>query len=77
VGSELDGCRGRREGHGSGLNATSHWEQADVQDYEIVPTALPKYLGGADRAGAQRAMQAMLGMAKLDIAGLKKTCEAA
>ena len=30
--------------------------------WQIVPTALPKYLGGADKAGAQRAMQAMMGM---------------
>jgi predicted 3-demethylubiquinone-9 3-methyltransferase (glyoxalase superfamily) len=45
--------------------------------WQIVPTALPKYLGGADRAGAQRAMQAMLGMAKLDIAGLKMAYEGA
>jgi predicted 3-demethylubiquinone-9 3-methyltransferase (glyoxalase superfamily) len=43
--------------------------------WQIVPTALPKYLGGADRAGAQRAMQAMLAMSKLDIAGLKKAYE--
>ncbi len=45
--------------------------------WQIVPTALPKYLGGADRAGAQRAMKAMLGMVKLDIAGLKKAYEGA
>jgi predicted 3-demethylubiquinone-9 3-methyltransferase (glyoxalase superfamily) len=45
--------------------------------WQIVPTALPKYLGGSDRAGAQRAMQAMLGMVKLDIAGLKKAYEGA
>ena len=43
--------------------------------WQIVPTALPKYLGGADRAGAQRAMQAMLGMVKLDIAALKRAYE--
>jgi predicted 3-demethylubiquinone-9 3-methyltransferase (glyoxalase superfamily) len=43
--------------------------------WQIVPTALPKYLGGADRAGAQRAMQAMLGMVKLDIDGLKRAYE--
>ena len=42
--------------------------------WQIVPTALPKYLGG-DRAGAQRAMQAMLGMVKLDIEGLKRAYE--
>jgi predicted 3-demethylubiquinone-9 3-methyltransferase (glyoxalase superfamily) len=45
--------------------------------WQIVPTALPKYLGGADRAGAQRAMQAMLGMVKLDIEGLKQAYEGA
>ena len=43
--------------------------------WQIVPTALPKYLGGQDRAGAQRAMQAMLGMVKLDISALKKAYE--
>ena len=43
--------------------------------WQIVPTDLPKYIGGADRAGAARAMQAMLGMVKLDIAALKKAYE--
>jgi len=43
--------------------------------WQIVPTALVKYLGGPDRAGAQRAMQAMMGMVKLDIAGLKQAYE--
>jgi predicted 3-demethylubiquinone-9 3-methyltransferase (glyoxalase superfamily) len=43
--------------------------------WQIVPSALPKYLGGADRAGAQRAMQAMMGMVKLDIDGLKQAYE--
>ena len=45
--------------------------------WQIVPSALPKYLGGADRAGAQRAMQAMLGMVKLDIEGLRRAYEGA
>jgi len=43
--------------------------------WQIVPTALVQYLGGPDRAGAQRAMQAMLGMVKLDIEGLKRAYE--
>lgn len=43
--------------------------------WQIVPTALVQYLGGADRAGAQRAMQAMLQMTKLDIDGLKNAYE--
>jgi len=45
--------------------------------WQIVPTALPKYLGGPDRAGAQRAMQAMLSMVKLDIEGLRRAYEGA
>jgi predicted 3-demethylubiquinone-9 3-methyltransferase (glyoxalase superfamily) len=43
--------------------------------WQIVPTALPKYLGDPDKAGAQRAMQAMLGMVKLDVEGLKRAYE--
>ena len=43
--------------------------------WQIVPNALMKYLGGADRAGAQRAVQAMMGMVKLDIEGLKRAYE--
>jgi predicted 3-demethylubiquinone-9 3-methyltransferase (glyoxalase superfamily) len=43
--------------------------------WQIVPTALGDFLGGPDRAGAQRAMQAMLQMVKLDIAGLRKAYE--
>ena len=43
--------------------------------WQIVPTDLPKYLGGPDPAGAQRALQAMLKMVKLDIAGIKAAYE--
>jgi predicted 3-demethylubiquinone-9 3-methyltransferase (glyoxalase superfamily) len=43
--------------------------------WQIVPSVLPELLGGPDRAGAQRAMAAMLQMVKLDIAGLKKAYE--
>jgi predicted 3-demethylubiquinone-9 3-methyltransferase (glyoxalase superfamily) len=45
--------------------------------WQIVPSALGRYLGGADPAGRQRAMQAMLGMIKLDIAGLQRAYEGA
>jgi predicted 3-demethylubiquinone-9 3-methyltransferase (glyoxalase superfamily) len=43
--------------------------------WQIVPSMLPQLLGGPDRAGAERAMQAMLKMVKLDIAELKKAYE--
>jgi predicted 3-demethylubiquinone-9 3-methyltransferase (glyoxalase superfamily) len=43
--------------------------------WQIVPTALTKYLGGSDKAGAQRAMAAMMGMVKLDIDGLRRAYE--
>ena len=39
--------------------------------WQVVPRALGECLNGADRAGAQRAMEAMLGMNKLDVAQLK------
>jgi len=40
--------------------------------WQIVPKALPSLIGGADRPGSQRAMQAMLQMKRLDIATLEK-----
>ena len=43
--------------------------------WQIVPAALLQYLGGSDPAGAQRAMQAMMQMVKLDIEGLRKAYE--
>ncbi|MFH0298891.1 VOC family protein [Bradyrhizobium sp. 31Argb] len=43
--------------------------------WQIVPNVLPKYIGGPDKAGAQRAMQALLGMVKLDIEGLRRAYE--
>jgi predicted 3-demethylubiquinone-9 3-methyltransferase (glyoxalase superfamily) len=43
--------------------------------WQIVPTALARYLGGPDRAGAARAVAAMLRMGKLDIAGLREAYE--
>jgi predicted 3-demethylubiquinone-9 3-methyltransferase (glyoxalase superfamily) len=40
--------------------------------WQIIPSVLPKLLGDADREKAGRAMQAMLGMQKIDIAGLER-----
>jgi predicted 3-demethylubiquinone-9 3-methyltransferase (glyoxalase superfamily) len=40
--------------------------------WQIVPRILPKYLGDPDRAKAQRVMQAMMGMVKLDVAELQR-----
>jgi predicted 3-demethylubiquinone-9 3-methyltransferase (glyoxalase superfamily) len=40
--------------------------------WQIVPSALPKMLADPDPAKAQRVMQAMLQMIKLDIEGLRK-----
>lgn len=39
--------------------------------WQVVPTVLPSLIGGDDAEGAQRAMAAMLGMGKLDIAALE------
>ena len=43
--------------------------------WQIVPAAWPQYIGGSDKAGAQRAMKAMMGMVKLDIEGLRRAYE--
>ena len=40
--------------------------------WQIIPDALPRLLGGPDKAGAQRAMQAMLQMQRISVAGLEK-----
>jgi predicted 3-demethylubiquinone-9 3-methyltransferase (glyoxalase superfamily)/pimeloyl-ACP methyl ester carboxylesterase len=45
--------------------------------WQIVPTALPRLLGDPDREKASRAMQAMLGMKKIDIAGLERAAAGA
>jgi len=39
--------------------------------WQVVPSAMSRLLGGPDREGAQRAMQAMLGMRKLQISELQ------
>ena len=43
--------------------------------WQIVPSAIRDTIGGPDAAGAARAMQAMLGMVKLDIEGLRRAYE--
>jgi predicted 3-demethylubiquinone-9 3-methyltransferase (glyoxalase superfamily) len=43
--------------------------------WQIIPTALTEMLGHPDREKADRAMQAMLQMQRIDIAGLRKAFE--
>jgi predicted 3-demethylubiquinone-9 3-methyltransferase (glyoxalase superfamily) len=45
--------------------------------WQIIPTVLPKMLSDPDRAKAQRVMQAMLQMIKIDIEGLKRAYDGA
>jgi predicted 3-demethylubiquinone-9 3-methyltransferase (glyoxalase superfamily) len=45
--------------------------------WQIVPTALPRLLGDPDPERAQRVMQAMLSMRKIEIAGLEQAAAAA
>ena len=39
--------------------------------WQIVPEALRRFIGSSDRVAAERAMQAMMGMRKIDIAALE------
>lgn len=43
--------------------------------WQIVPSALPRLLADPDPARAARVFQAMMGMIKLDIAGLERAAE--
>jgi predicted 3-demethylubiquinone-9 3-methyltransferase (glyoxalase superfamily) len=45
--------------------------------WQIVPTALPGLIGDPDPERSQRAMKAMLGMSKLDIAELQRAADEA
>lgn len=58
-------CDGGEPGHCGWLK--DRWGLS----WQIIPRALGECLGGPDRAGAQRAMDAMLGMGKLDVKRLK------
>ena len=40
--------------------------------WQIIPDALTRLMSGPDPAGAQRTMQAMMGMTKIDIAALQR-----
>jgi predicted 3-demethylubiquinone-9 3-methyltransferase (glyoxalase superfamily) len=44
--------------------------------WQVVPDELPGLLGDPDRARANRAMQAMFGMRKLDVAALRAAADA-
>jgi predicted 3-demethylubiquinone-9 3-methyltransferase (glyoxalase superfamily) len=43
--------------------------------WQVVPRIMPELLNSSDRAGAARALEAMLGMTKLDIARLREAYE--
>jgi predicted 3-demethylubiquinone-9 3-methyltransferase (glyoxalase superfamily) len=43
--------------------------------WQVVPAGMGAILGGADKKGAARAMQAMMGMSKLDIHALQSAYE--
>jgi predicted 3-demethylubiquinone-9 3-methyltransferase (glyoxalase superfamily) len=45
--------------------------------WQIIPSALPRLLGDPDRAKADRAMQAMLQMQKIDAAALQRAFDGA
>lgn len=45
--------------------------------WQVIPRQLGEYLGGPDPDGARRAFQAMLGMTRIDVEGLRRAYEEA
>jgi predicted 3-demethylubiquinone-9 3-methyltransferase (glyoxalase superfamily) len=43
--------------------------------WQVIPRQLPEYLSGSDQEGAERALQAMLKMTKIDIEQLREAYE--
>ena len=43
--------------------------------WQVIPSEMTRYLGGPDPAGCARAMEAMLGMSKLDLEALRRAYE--
>jgi predicted 3-demethylubiquinone-9 3-methyltransferase (glyoxalase superfamily) len=43
--------------------------------WQVIPRQLPEMLSSDDRAGAERAMQAMLTMGKIDVEKLREAFE--
>jgi predicted 3-demethylubiquinone-9 3-methyltransferase (glyoxalase superfamily) len=70
--AEVDRLWDRLSSNGGSVERCGWLKDRYGVSWQIVPSALPQLLGGPDRAGAERAMQAMMQMVKLDIAGLKK-----
>jgi predicted 3-demethylubiquinone-9 3-methyltransferase (glyoxalase superfamily) len=57
---------------GGGVESQCGWLKDKFGlSWQVVPNVLGRYLGGPDRAGAQRVMQAMHKMTKFDIAALE------
>jgi predicted 3-demethylubiquinone-9 3-methyltransferase (glyoxalase superfamily) len=53
-------------GEGGTYSRCGWLKTATASPGKIVPSRLPELLGGSDKAGAKRAMEAMLQMSKLD-----------
>src|SRR4030081_1847512 len=73
--AEVDRLWDARAANGGSVEQCGWLKDRYGISWQIVPTALTKYLGGPDAAGAQRAMQAMMQMVKLDIEGLRRAYE--
>ncbi|QGM46755.1 VOC family protein [Methylocystis heyeri] len=61
-----------RLGAGGSYSRCGWLEDRYGLSWQIVPRRLPELLAGADRAGAGRAMEAMLQMGKIDVATLER-----
>jgi len=73
--AEVDRLWDRLSSNGGSVERCGWLKDRYGVSWQIVRPRSCNIWGGPDHAGAQRAMQAMMQMIKLDIAGLKKAYE--
>jgi predicted 3-demethylubiquinone-9 3-methyltransferase (glyoxalase superfamily) len=73
--SEVDDLYGRLTDNGGAAGPCGWLKDKFGLSWQIVPSQLPTLLSDPDAGRAQRAMQAMLGMTKIDIAAVQRAAD--
>jgi predicted 3-demethylubiquinone-9 3-methyltransferase (glyoxalase superfamily) len=73
--AEIDRLWDALSAHGGQVERCGWLKDRFGVSWQIVPAVMPELLAGADHAGTQRVMAAVMQMIKLDIAGLRNAYE--